>query len=157
MFVAYTERQSMMIALHFDLWDQRKQCASICHMAQFRAWPVPYGRYWHRVAVICGWHSVNVIKTFATTRPYKDATNQLWHSTRAHNGIYWLSSAVCPRGLRLRHYWANICHVALVPACVTTITYLWGKYIRAQGSNTKTCYTVIKEMGIYYIVSYDIT
>ena len=28
---------------------------------------------------------MNVIKTFATTRPYKNATNQLWHSTRAHN------------------------------------------------------------------------
>ncbi len=43
---------------------------------------------------------MNVFKTFAQqARPYKDATNQLWHSTRAHNGIYWLSSAACPRGL----------------------------------------------------------
>ncbi len=51
---------------------------------------------------------MNVIKTLqpqfhATTIPYKDATNQLWHSTRA---IYWLSSAVC---LRPSGHWAHSC------------------------------------------------
>ncbi len=54
---------------------------------QFIAWPVPLSRYWHSVAQ----YIHGIAWTFAKRlqqqdHNYKDATNQLWHSTRAHNG-----------------------------------------------------------------------
>ena len=73
----------LLYLLHFDLWDQRKQCASICHMA----------------------------------RSERDLCHYLDTGTAA---------------LGLRHYWANICHVALC-ACVTTITcglFMSGHYTK---------------------------
>ncbi len=91
------------------LWDQRKQCASICHMAQFRARDLcqylDTGTVWVKLPkapsklpfilsqgcshLFCGRHKVY---SWHAHERYQNVCNiiirmQLWHSTRAHNGL----------------------------------------------------------------------